>query len=295
MYSRWFVILFFLPLLTGQSQPPAPAPRETSQDKQQGAASKENKADEYKSPPVSVSIVNAPVTKDSAQPEHDSPPSDWWIRILTGVIAFATIAQAYIYWRQKNLMQEALIATTTAANAARDSADAAKNSFIASYRPKLAVKFVSTVSEIDEVGQGISGDFLVFNTGGTRANLHRYYSEIVFADSLPTRSKQYVEGLGEGPSDIVLHPGQSGVLKFPTGGPQTLDFDERRSIRDRQESAKANPSSGTNWAWSNLFLIGWIGYIDDSNTPRRAGFCRKYDFTAKRFVVDADPDYEYED
>ena len=47
--------------------------------------------------------------------------------------------------------------------------------------------------------------------------------------------------------------------------------------------------------WSNVFLIGWIGYTDESKRTRRAGFCRKYDFAEKRFVIHEDHDYEYED
>jgi hypothetical protein len=53
--------------------------------------------------------------------------------------------------------------------------------------------------------------------------------------------------------------------------------------------------SGASSLWHNLYLIGWIGYVDESNETRRTGFCRKYDFAAKRFILETDHDYEYED
>jgi hypothetical protein len=47
--------------------------------------------------------------------------------------------------------------------------------------------------------------------------------------------------------------------------------------------------------WDNIFLIGWIGYVDESRRARRVGFCRRYNFAEKRFVVNEDHDYQYED
>jgi hypothetical protein len=192
-------------------------------------------------------------------------------------------------------MQGGLTETRKAANAAKDSADAARKSFIAAHRPRLTIRFVTTVSEIGEAGQGVSGDFLVYNTGGTAAILERCYSEVIVGDSLPTRSNRYTEEAGEALGAILLLPGQSTIVRFPTGGPKRLDPDEHIAIRKRQESVSTNPMSGNNWSWSNLFLIGWIGYIDESRKARRAGFCRRYDFAEKRFVVNEDHDYQYED
>jgi len=93
-------------------------------------------------------------------------------------------------------MRNGLAETKKAADAAKESADAARDSFIAVHRPQLTVRFVVTVSEIAAAGQGVSGTFLIYNTGATSATIGRCYSEVVFGDSLPTRSEQYAEGPG---------------------------------------------------------------------------------------------------
>lgn len=317
MYSRWFVILFFLPLLAAQSQPPPPTPRETTQDDKGKADSKQGEAanDQKGSDKISTAIDKltsevASWKKQSAStPQENDAPADWWSKWSTILLAIGTLAiavLAFFQWRamrghkqsleaMASHMESGLTETKKAADAAKESVESAKYSFIASHRPKLSVKFITTVSDIGEAGQGISGDFLVFNTGGTTASLDRCYSEVLFGDSLPMRSDQYLIGHSEALSGIVLHPGQSTLLRFPTAGPKTLEPDDLIAIHNRQRTANTNPASGANWAWGNLFLIGWIGYVDESKRTRRAGFCRKYDFTSKRFAVCRDHDYEYED
>jgi hypothetical protein len=199
------------------------------------------------------------------------------------------------YRRDVELGESTLELTQESNKITRDATELTRQSFIAAHRPRLTIRFVTTLSEIGEAGEGISGNFLVYNTGGTTATLQHCYSEVVFGDSLPQRSKQYAEGGGDSLGAIVLRPGQSAFVNFPTGGPRKLETDERIAIRKRQEAVRANAISGKGQLWHNLFLIGWIGYTDESRKGRRAGFCRQYDFTEKRFVIDADHDYEYED
>ena len=300
------------------SQPPSPAPTKTAQDNQGKAQAKqrEESSDHDATDKISSAInkLTAEVASwkqqcNSAAQKNDAP-ADWWLKWSTIVSAVATFCIAVLAWFQWRAMRghkEALDAMAThmrnglaetkkAADAAKESADAARDSFIAVHRPQLTVRFVVTVSEIAAAGQGVSGTFLIYNTGATSATIGRCYSEVVFGDSLPTRSEQYAEGPGEAvePSR-VLGPGQSALMSFPIGGPGALDTDERIALRSRQDYAIVNPLSGSNWFRNNLFLIGWIGYRDESGRPRRTGFCRRYDFTQKRFIVEEDRDYQYED
>ena len=51
----------------------------------------------------------------------------------------------------------------------------------------------------------------------------------------------------------------------------------------------ANPSSP---AWH---FVGYIRYQDARGTMRRVGFCRRYDYSLRRFVLVDDPSFEYAD
>lgn len=276
--ARWFVILFFLPLLAGQSQPPAPTPPKTRQDKQQGASGKDNETGGDKSPSVSVSVVNAPVTTDSTQHEYDSPPTDWWVRILTVVIASATVAQAYIYWRQKELMSAALKDTTRAVSAAKQSADTANATFVSAQRPRLTIRFVSPAQS--GILEPESGRFLLFNTGDTKAILKSHYSKVLLLEAGLETGIPY-ESLTDRPFEIVeLAPGQSAVVHFRANAPERppgeiRDYDLHKS--------------------GNFYIVGWIDYADVTGRIHKKGFAYHYNRTTERFDRLQDEEYEYDD
>ena len=244
------------------------------------------------------------------------PPSNWWLIIPTLAIAVATAVQVWIYCRQAEYARRGLrisirqariahrtaLAAKASADAAQESADAAHDSvvatnksFIATHRPKLTTRFFFVPNGVGRGIVPIIGNFLVFNTGESQAILRRSYSEVVFADNLPARSAAYV--IGEGATDVTqaLAPGESRALDFPTNVPEEYTFKEYSGIHNRQDAAEKDPIRQKNWPWDNLFIVGWIEYMDEAGRSRKAGFCRKYDFVTKRFEVEEDPDYQYED
>lgn len=46
---------------------------------------------------------------------------------------------------------------------------------------------------------------------------------------------------------------------------------------------------------TNIYVIGWIEYLDEATRVRKMGFCRKYNFAMERFQRDKDEDYEYDE
>jgi hypothetical protein len=150
-----------------QSQPPPPTPTKSGQPKQHRAESEDDKTDRNNTPPISISVVNTPVASDPTKSVHNESPADWWTRIFTGVIACATVAQAYIYLRQKQLMHSTLEQTTKAADAALKNANTARDElganirqFELSERPWLSIK-AQPFSNLRYDGRNIHLDVLM--------------------------------------------------------------------------------------------------------------------------------------
>jgi hypothetical protein len=95
-----------------QSQPPSPTPTGAGQERQKSTTE----------------------VQDPAKYHEDKSSTDWWMRIFTGLIFLATAVQAYIYWRQKQLMRNALAETKKAADAATKSAEVADKALVHTQR-----------------------------------------------------------------------------------------------------------------------------------------------------------------
>ena len=80
-------------------------------------------------------------------------------------------------------------------------------------------------------------------------------------------------------------------MSFPTK-PLETTFATFALLRNRSEAAakEAHVSDTV----ENVYVIGWIEFIDDAGNKRQIEFCRIYDFKTKRFCKYDDPDYEYE-
>ena len=293
---RLIAVLFFSGCLAW-SQATSPTPPAVRQDNKSNAAGKKAEAPNDQNGADHISSAIDKLTsevaslKKQANANSDSgknyPPSDW-------ITAFATLAiaiLAFFQWRtmlqhkyaldaMATHMESGLTETTTAANAAKDSADTAKNTFVSSHRPRLAMRFISAVG-IEQINP-VSGTFYLFNTGGTNARLTRAYSELV---SFPPEQLRLPASLFNGKvpqvlTDVELLPGGYTILSFPTTGPTQVpetyrDFDVQRH--------------------GHLYLIGWIEYSDAAQRLHRMGFARQYSRIDRRFDQVPDEDYEYDD
>jgi hypothetical protein len=185
--ARILVTVFALSVLAAQSQPPPPVPGKEGQPKQQEGTGKEGKTEDHKTAaqPITVTVINSPEVQDrTAHQNRDSSP-DWWIRLLTAVIAAATVMQAYIYWRQKALMRDALAETKKAADAAKASADALMNSERA-WLVARPVEIAPNIYTLPNAGQVMRNAFAcrIWNAGKTPAKLMRSAMKYVRVKSL---------------------------------------------------------------------------------------------------------------
>jgi hypothetical protein len=183
--------------------------------------------------------------------------SAWSLVLFTAALAAVAVLQWGTMRRHEcalKAMQGApstgLAETKKAAEAAKQSADAAERTYLASHRPKLRIRFV--VTQILAGGTCIDGDFLAFNTGETAAVLRRCYSEVIVGDSLPPRSDLYMQG-GEMLKGRLVQ-GQSVTIKFPSGGPKQIETDEYMAIRRRQNrpneiQRRVRIGLGTTFSW----------------------------------------------
>jgi hypothetical protein len=144
----------------------------------------------------------------------------------------------------------------------------------------------------------LSGRFVVFNCGETKAILTKHYSEILIAPVLPPVAPS--QPGGDDLTDVELSPGESTEVSLPSRGVvKSLTVQERIALGNRIEDIKKN-GRDTEARPHNLFVIGWIKYLDESRVdegrvPRTVGFCKKYNFVTQRFEREADEDYEYGD
>jgi hypothetical protein len=87
---------------------------------------------------------------------------------------------------------------------------------------------------------------------------------------------------GREPSDPALHltlqPGQSVPLTFQS----TVMIGERESD---------DVLAGIR----HIYVLGYVGYLDELGIAHRTAFCRKYDARLRRFFAVQDPDYEHEE
>ena len=136
--------------------------------------------------------------------------------------------------------------------------------------------------------------------GGTKATITKTYSEVIFAETLPSQMP-YGEKPKAGhplPNDIdaELVPAQSAGIPFPTVRVPLTEI-QKAILDDRRREPIRSRNIGMAEHREELFVIGWIEYLDEAPTPRlrRMGFCRKHNFITKRFQREPDEDYEYDD
>lgn len=282
------------------SQPPAPTPPKVGQEKQQNGSAESSKSAEKQTPPQSAPVIvnffqpaNATPVGESSGDKGYNPPPSYWVTLFTAVLAICAFAQVIAMIVQARYMRISLATTGEAARAASASAEHARAAIILTHRPRLTVRFLLMPETVITIGDDmcLAGTLAAFNTGNTKATLTRTCSEIIVSEHLPARPK-YEGSDGEPLGNIELAPGQSTHINFPSSGPMKIGFPEFKAIGDRRDLGRIEnsvPIPGV----ENLFVIGWIEYLDSAERPRRVGFCRRYH--SGRFEIVHDHDYEYED
>jgi hypothetical protein len=194
--------------------------------------------------------------------------------IATIVLAIATIGLWFLTWRMLRATKQSL--------------DLARSEFNATHRPRLHVRNLVVTGDKDTFheafaftpGKPLSGQFYVSNIGSGEATIVESHCEVIWdlQDGLPMQ-RPYEGKLGNNPlPNAVIASGSSTVGLFASERPfPGLHADE----------------SGC----SNVYVMGWVEYVDVRNVRRRTAFCRRYmeHHGSRRFYPVDDPDYEHEE
>ncbi len=166
--------------------------------------------------------------------------------------------------------------------AAKVSADVAKETMLLTHRPVLIVRNIV----VDGFDKGELGDkltncrVLLANTGTTNATLIKAHAQWLYERHLPM----------ENPVSTVHHPDQqpivlaAGGLKTVDLGDFPLDFESHKAFFGEGAPGQTD---------QKVFVIGYAKYRDDLGTLRRTYFGRQFDRTKRRFVPVDHPAYEF--
>jgi hypothetical protein len=293
MPPRWLGFVYVC-LAFAQSQPPVPGPTKAGQNKQSRTNHKDTKATDNKDiPAVAPAIVNAPIYEDTAKREQEPTSPDRWIRILTGVIAVSTVAQAYIYWRQKKVMEDGLEVADRSARAALSSADAAKRSMDVLLDGERAWIVVSLVSPPG----------LMLRVLRAPGGFHRFVFNIKNVGKTVARIVGYKYTWRILPNGEALPP----VPEYGTIPGEEADVTSGRIMSPEQviggitivvgEAFDADSFNRLQAGEIRLWIYAYIDYVDLADREHRTQFCYRYRPPLEsverkpRFIVDGPRSY----
>ena len=211
------------------------------------------------------------------------------VAIATGVLAALTFilaciagGQLLMFWFQLRLTQKAVADAEKAACSARESADLARQEFVASHRPRMAVRRLTWI--IDAGGSHIGVSYAIKNVGdgpGTVAAISAKVWNASSREDLPpvppyVDAQQVNIPLKSGDWIDTRHTMDSGLIN-------DLAF-----LIGFENVRKGDPKP-------NMLFLGYIDYVDNEGRKLQTGFLRRFDFELGRFEPIQHPDYEYQD
>jgi hypothetical protein len=256
------------------SQHPSPAPGEPGNSEQRRRDGPKQQAqptkDATNKPATVVPVVKAGDAKQEngreATKKDNDAPIDWWVKVATvgnAIFSLALVLSTIGLW---------WVACKTA-NAARDTAEATRQAFIAAHRPRLIVRQVSMNADVI--------NYFIYNVGDTPAKL----VEVSERDWLPGPVENlsplppYAESV---PVNVTLKSGEWMGRQFLPSDPEEF-LTRYIAGRTRKHDQPA------------IFALGIITYEDMLGTRRNTAFLRQYDHATERFNPVNHPDYEYQD
>jgi hypothetical protein len=266
--------------------------------------------------PLSVKIVPSPDSKEKGEQElrerEDKAETDkklafetqriadytFYLGIFTLAVFCAATGQIVLFWIQLRYIRQSLKDAKIAADAAKESADTAReaialtrNTFIAANRPKLIVLEVVVwqPSSFEKMcacepyefipGEELRGHVELVNIGGTPANIEFMCQTISWTQKHLPMSPPY-NTLSINRSEMILAAGE----RHTWAG--------MKSRNPMGQEADAINVGGEGW---RLYVMGWIRYTDDRKIILYTRFCRQLQYPERRFRAIDDPDYEYAD
>jgi predicted Holliday junction resolvase-like endonuclease len=177
-----------------------------------------------------------------------------------------------------------------AVEAARQSAEAARESIMLTHRPRVVVRSVIvawehiltrgvSVKRLNETGFDdgqLGGAFYLVNVGNQPATVIGLEQYLSFDVYLPLE-RPYESGTNQQIVAIKLKPGEA--CKLPFRPKAIVTGDQTEVIQFGKP----------------MCAIGRIMYVDELGNRRETGFARQFRPSQQRFVAVDDPDYEYAD
>jgi hypothetical protein len=202
------------------------------------------------------------------------------------VIAFGTILIAiftYVLYRSTDKLWEA----------GDQQFKIIREEFTATHRPRLHVRNVVVNRPVTihdqrfplfQAGHIVRGQFFVVNTGGSDARVQDGHC-LVFWTIRDLPMRRPYEGADDNLQIMkrILRPGESTSVLFNSDEPLP------ESLRN---------IGGNEIGRANVYVMGWITYLDESDIVRRTSFCRRYQQNPSgdgRFVIEENTDYEHEE
>jgi hypothetical protein len=211
----------------------------------------------------------------------------FWLAVLTGALVTVSAFQGYFLIRSDKTAR-------ISAEAARKSVETAQAEFIAAHRPQIRVRNIvvnqpqsadGRVFPLFSSGHAISGQLFVVNVGGSRADILDGHCTVFWTQQGQLPMRRPYEG-----RDDNLHIASRTLLSGQsTFGPFRSD-----NVLPAEIVCIAGNEIGS---W-NLYVMGWIRYMDRNNDERRTSFCREFrriGGSEGRFYKVDDPDYEREE
>ena len=178
----------------------------------------------------------------------------FWLTAFTFVLGVGTL---FLWWET------------------RKSGRLAREEFIATHRPRIAVRFIQEWSR-DEGHDSVN--VVIVNTGETTATVEGIGSD------LARRNRKTLDWVAPGLRASVANSEPIEPFKLAGG-----------------EAHSWNVAARTRWGLADAFgdvelcAVGQIFYRDDNGVMRETGFFRIYDEAAKRFIPSSYSEDEYQD
>jgi hypothetical protein len=198
------------------------------------------------------------------------------LAVITGSLFVAAILQIGLFWFQLRLIRDSARDTREMAVAARTTAETGRNEFLATHRPRIAVRNVAWTTSPAKKTANIS--FQYVNVGDNTGWVTELHYALVIIGAEP-------------PSDVQLAEVKMGRMEITSGERRTHVFHSRDLFNMSEIATTRLPSAMDQTA----YLIGRIIYIDIANRPREMGFCRVTQGTTHRWSVVKDSEHEYSD
>jgi hypothetical protein len=232
---------------------------------------------------LAISPEEKHICAQQAQSRKDY--AQWWYVLVTwpeGITTWAIIVTGFfIGWQSHE--------TRKSAEAASKQAQIANSQFVASFRPRVHVRFIKHSVEgdsLEEIDKGAYISMVIVNIGDTSDHIKPWKFAFI--------QKHRFEGGRI--QDRNIYPIEVADAVLAAGQPRHLEFKLPDGLRQYVFGRFNKPLEGEGRTRNvHPIVCGVITYTDDNGCERRTAFFREWDDASKNFKKSDDAEKEYED